>query len=402
MKSLSVENVKRIEKVVVSPKGFTVKVAGKNAAGKSSLIDAISYLLDGKSAMDEKPIRDRQSKAKIVCDFGRFEITRSIIQKGSTVTVKTEDGKIMSPQTFIDKLLAGAATDVMDFFGKSRKEQCDLFGKIAGVDLGFFDSAITEYEEEARPLRKQLTENRAILGSMDEVPEGTPSEPIDIEALREKQNTAFHRNRLQRSNEEALAMAESRLKKLAQEVQEAEEERARCLKGIDEMAPAEELDMDELDRQIRAADKVNQDVRAKGARDKAKKAVDSAEAMLSVVCENIDSSREMKKLAIESADMPVAGLSMSEEYGVCYKGNPISQISASEKIMVGVALVSKLIPEDGLRVLRVKDASLIDGEGMKRIEEIAEKNAVQVWMELVRDSDAKGDSTIFIQDGRAV
>ena len=69
--------------------------------------------------------------------------------------------------------------------------------------------------------------------------------------------------------------------------------------------------------------------------------------------------------------------------------------------MVGIAIVSKLIPEDGLRVLRVSDASLLDETSMKKVEGLADEQKVQVWLELVDDSDTISDATIVIRDGRA-
>lgn len=399
VKSLQVENVKRIEKVVVSPRGYAVKVAGPNAAGKSSLIDAIRYTLEGRSAMDEMPIRDGQQKAKIVCDFGEFEITRSITQKGTTVTVKTEDGKVASPQKFIDGLLAGAATDAMYFFQKTVKEQSNIIGKVAGVDLAFFDEQIEELRADAKLARADLSASRATLNAFERPDPDTPDEEIDIAELREKQNQAFHARRKRRAAEEDLSQVERELKSLQEEIAQREQERANYLKVLDELP--EPVDMEELDRQLRAANSLNEKIRVRVGYENTRKKVESETAKLEELSSAIDEAVAAKKSAIESADMPIVGISVDDEHGVCYKGVPINQISASEKIMVGVAVVSKLIPEDGLRVLRVKDASLIDSVGMETIEKLAELNKVQVWLELVRDADDQGNNTIFIRDGRA-
>ena len=45
---LKAENVKRLHAVEITPEGEVVVVAGKNGAGKSSVLDAITYALAGK------------------------------------------------------------------------------------------------------------------------------------------------------------------------------------------------------------------------------------------------------------------------------------------------------------------------------------------------------------------
>ena len=62
---LRVENIKKIKVVEVKPDGTLNLVTGKNDQGKSTLIDAISYLFEGKRALPEKLLREGTKKGLI-------------------------------------------------------------------------------------------------------------------------------------------------------------------------------------------------------------------------------------------------------------------------------------------------------------------------------------------------
>ena len=61
--SLQADNFKRLRAVQITPKGDLVLVAGRNAQGKSSVLDAISAALSGAGACPADPIRHGESSA---------------------------------------------------------------------------------------------------------------------------------------------------------------------------------------------------------------------------------------------------------------------------------------------------------------------------------------------------
>ena len=74
--NLTVENVKRIKAVEITPKEDVILISGKNGAGKSSLIDAMWWALGGSKTVQKKPIREGEAKAKTVLDLGDYIVTR--------------------------------------------------------------------------------------------------------------------------------------------------------------------------------------------------------------------------------------------------------------------------------------------------------------------------------------
>jgi hypothetical protein len=82
---------------------------------------------------------------------------------------------------------------------------------------------------------------------------------------------------------------------------------------------------------------------------------------------------------------------------VTYRGLPFDQASSAEQLRVSVAIAMAAHPK--LRVLRIKDGSLLDERSLAMLEEMAEAADYQVWVERVDTSGAVG---IVMEDGAIV
>ena len=100
-----------------------------------------------------------------------------------------------------------------------------------------------------------------------------------------------------------------------------------------------------------------------------------------------------REAAIRNAAMPVPGLGFSAE-GVTFNGLPFDQASSAEQLRVSVAIAMAANPK--LRVLRIKDGSLLDENGLRMIGEMAQAEDYQVWVESVRTDGKVG---IIMEDG---
>ena len=104
---------------------------------------------------------------------------------------------------------------------------------------------------------------------------------------------------------------------------------------------------------------------------------------------------------IAAAKFPVPGLGIDDD-GVLLNGRPLEESSEAERILVCLSIVSKLLPKDGIRILRVGDGEKIGRDMMAELEVMAEREQVQIWIEIMKDEPgAKGGvgTEIFIQDG---
>ena len=131
--SLQMENVKRIRAIRLEPSadGLTV-IGGKNAQGKTSVLDGIAYALGGEKY---KPSNLRREGAvadtviHIETDDG-LVIERK--GKNSNLTVTDKDGK-RHGQAILDAVISKLAIDLPKFLLAKDKEKADILLQILGI-----------------------------------------------------------------------------------------------------------------------------------------------------------------------------------------------------------------------------------------------------------------------------
>lgn len=136
---LTAENIKRLKAVQISTNGQAVQiVAGRNAQGKSSVLDSIWMALDWKSAAKDtpRPIRDGEESARVKLDLGDLVVTRWWENGKSTLLVENADGaKVRRPQELLDSLLGRMSFDPLEFTQAGDREQVKTL--LGLVDLPF-------------------------------------------------------------------------------------------------------------------------------------------------------------------------------------------------------------------------------------------------------------------------
>ncbi len=154
-------------------------------------------------------------------------------------------------------------------------------------------------------------------------------------------------------------------------------------------------DVEAIKAKAATVDATNAKVRANAQR---KAASDKLHALatryseMSAEIAKIDSER-IKRIA--AAVYPIAGLGFGEEGEVAFYGVPLSQASQAEQIRVSMAIAQAMNPQ--LRVVLVRDASLLDRRSMAMVAEMADASGTQLWIERVGDGD---EGAIVIDDGR--
>ena len=97
--------------------------------------------------------------------------------------------------------------------------------------------------------------------------------------------------------------------------------------------------------------------------------------------------------------MPVSGLSFDESE-IFYNEIPLAQCSDGEKLMVSLGISMALNPD--LRVLRIKDGSLLGPKNMEILKQTVQEKDYQLWIERVMDKEGynnNGKVGIFIEEG---
>lgn len=411
---LEAENFKRLRAVQIDPRGDLVLVAGRNAQGKSSVLDAISAALAGAGACPADPIRHGETSATIKLDLGDVVVTRKFTPSGSTVTLTGADGaKFSSPQKMLDGLLGALTFDPLEFTRLRARDQFDQLRTVAKVELdldklealnkGDFDRR-TELNREAKAARAQLEGLR--------VPQGDVGEPRDVAQLvaqvqeasqarmtaqRERDDRQRLQNRVDAKRAEVEAL---RTKAMALQT-EIKELLAQVANPCTTPEPGDyDAAIETLNEEIRGAEAHNEQARqarqALTRKAELEAQVKSAEDRAAALTGSMEARQEAKEQALAAAKFPVAGLGLGEGH-VTFQGVPLAQASSAEQLRISTALAMAANPK--VKVVLIREGSLLDEQGLRLVAEMATEKGYQVWCEKVDSSRAVG---VVIEDGQVI
>jgi energy-coupling factor transporter ATP-binding protein EcfA2 len=421
-----VENIKRVKFAQIKPRGNVVIVSGDNGSGKSSVLDSISWALTGTSTIPSMPIRKGQHHGRIAIDIGDFKIVREFTRvdggKDPYLTKLLVFGRnkerFPTPQALLDGLMGAISFDPLEFIRMEGKKQLDTLRKLVTLDV---DLDAIEAEKKAaydarRDAGRDVESAKNRLAGLQVPPEGLPEQPIDTAALAAKLSTAAEHNgkiQLQKAEQETYREAAHAVTlRMAQTNRDIDALRERILeleksltadhdkvKHLSEKAEAmtfaDPIDTAEVAAELNQAQTTNGAIQRREAYLSVKAEVTAAEARWTAHDEKVKAKDKERLDAITRAKMPIEGISIGESE-VLFDDIPFAQASNAEQIRVSVALAIACNPT--LRVLRIKDGSLLDKESMALLQTMATKADYQLWIERV---EAAGEVSVVMEDGEA-
>jgi len=403
--NLKAENYKRIVAVDISPSGNVVTIAGRNAQGKSSVLDALWAALAGGEASraTQQPIREGQDSAVVRLDLGDIIVTRRWTKDDAgTLTVESADGaRYSSPQKLLDEMLGRRAFDPLAFVRQTPKEQVATL--VSTVDLPF-DPADLELQrkgvyQQRTEVGRDVARLEAQLASFPDHDPALPDEEQSASALLSEVNTAHAHNARIASAHADLASQTHLVEDLERALREAQaslqaalEQRAEAQERVDAL-PAQ-IDVADITARLDGLEASNRRIRAQRERSAVAAQLAEVKGKQAQHTIKLQSIEKQKADALAAVEFPIPGLSF-DDAGVTLNGIPLSQASSAEQLRVSVALAMAANPK--LRVLRIMDGSLLDSESMQIIGELAAENDYQVWVEVVDESGKVG---VVIEDGQ--
>jgi predicted ATP-dependent endonuclease of OLD family len=418
--SLEAENFKRLKAIEIKPTGSTVVITGKNAQGKSSILDSIFAAVGGAGAVPSKPIRKGEQSAHIKLDLGEVIVTRKFTAAGSTLSVEQANGaRFSKPQQMLDQLIGSIAFDPLEFTRMKPTDQFETLRKLVPleVDIDALDGQSRSDYEARTGVNRDAKSLRAQAAGIMVAPD-LPAQPIDTAALLTQMQEAGEANaeieRRKAKREQAARDVEvmanearghrARAIAFRKQAEEADAEASAIetkemdLRGKIENAEAlpAPIDVTAIRATVEQADKTNARIADRNRRQEIEAKAAEKEAQSQKLTDAIEARATAKADAIRAAKMPIEGLSFGEGE-VLYSDLPLDQASQAERIRVSMAVAMALNPK--LRVLTIKDGSLIDEEGLKIISEMVESNDFQLFIEKVSTDGSIG---ILIEDGSIV
>lgn len=416
---LQAENFKKLRVIDVHPGPGVVDVRGRNAQGKSSTLDAIQAALGGKRVMPSRPVRagEDEGAVRIELDNGTVILRRFTSEGGDTLEVTNGEGfKAGSPQKLLDTLYTSVAFDPLAF---TRMEPKDQLARLRGlvtldVDVDGFEAANKRDYEFRRDKNREQEREAGRLRDMPTFPDA-PKAKVDEAALEETIATAAEFNgqiERRRVNREEFGRAIQRNKGLVTDRQasiaELEEQLQQQRAGLAELEVlvadqekqlaeaeplAEAVDVSDVQQQLRTARETNRQVDAQAVFVGQGALVERLERESKELTDNMDRRKDDIADAIGRADMPVPGLGFGDGE-VLFNDLPLSQASSAEQLRVSTAIGMAQAPK--LRVMLVRDGSLLDDEGERILADLAEQQDFQLWIEAV---DTSGKVGIVLEDG---
>lgn len=418
---LQAEGFKRLLAVDITPEGDLIEIRGNNGEGKSSVLDAIWEALGGADAAKAdgtvKPVRSGADYAIIRVALGEkggdpsLLVTKFFDADGTTkLKVENAEGAVFTQgQTMLDALVGSIAFDPLAFKEMKPADQAAEIRRLVKLDVDLDALAAEDKVDyaERRDVNRDALALKARIEAIvvpAEVPDEAPDKAAIVAELESaaSTNAAIERDKASREDRKrGVAATLQRVDGLRTRANELRAEADRLDATADsEMAEAKVV-QGELDALPPVAEPV--DTAAVRAR------LDEAERVLALIARRDDRARlaaefadlksksdsltnamteraAAREKALAAAEMPVPGLGFAtfgDELHVTFNGEPFSQAASAEQLRVSTAIAIAANPK--LRVIRIKDGSLLDKNGLKLLAEIAAEHDCQIWGEFVGD-----------------
>jgi energy-coupling factor transporter ATP-binding protein EcfA2 len=424
---LDIENIKRVVAVSITPEGHLVEITGKNGAGKTSTLNAIWWALGGRDTVQEQPIRKGADEGRVDLVLDDYLVTRIFTRPkdGSApfttrLEVKRRDGTpVNKPQTTLDSFLGELTFDPLAFLRMDPDERFELLRSfVPDVDFAEIERQHkADYDQRTdvnRRAKEARTQAQAIPADM-----GITGEPIDTAAMVDDleraglHNTEIAERKARRDKAAAeieslradarrMRMEAEKLRKSADELDRYADERVTRATGLDEKLKAAEplpepVDTAALREAIAQANATNVKIEQRDRRLERMKEAQAFEKESASLTARMEARAQQAAAAIARATIPVEGISFGDlgSRAILLGGVPFEQASDSQQLRASIDMAIAKNPK--LKVILVRDGSLLDHDSLKLVAERAAETDVQVWMERVTEG---GPGGFVIEDGK--
>lgn len=348
---LFIENVKRVKAVQFEPSadGLTI-IGGRNGQGKTSVLDAIAWALGGNNYKPSVPERD----GALVPPNLHIELSNGLIveRKGKNSTLKvTDPNGNKSGQQLLNEFVSTLALDLPKFINGSDKDKADSLLKILGIG-----DVLAQLDTKENQLYAQRTEVGRIADrkkkAADEMPmyPNVPKEPVSATELIKQQQEILARNgENERKRQDAaryeqmLAEAQIAFDEAKAALQKAEQD---CLTARKSAEDLHDESTAELEKNLAEIEALNIKIRANSTKEAAEIEANNLQQEYDGLTEQIESVREERSKLLDSAELPLLGLSVKDGK-LIYNNMPWDGMSGSDQLKVATAIVRKLNPQCG-------------------------------------------------------
>lgn len=396
--SLELENIKRIKAVQISPTetGLTV-IGGRNGQGKTSVLDAIMWILGGERYRPSEPKRE----GSVTPPYGKITLSNGLIveRKG-----KNSDLKVIDPsgnragQQLLNEFISQFALDLPKFMNGNNKEKADTLLQVIGVGdkLYELDQQEKELYNQRRTIGQIADQKKKYAAELPVYPD-VPAEPISATKLIKEQQEILAINGENQRKRQRLAKLQSEADTLRGQIEELLAKQAKIHSDL-EIAQMDAKDLQdqstaEIEKSIADIEEINRKVRMNLDKEKAETEAQEYTNKYEAHTERIEAVRKERANLLDGANLPLEGLSV-EDGELTYKGFKWDNLSGADQMKVGVAIVRKLNPKCGFVLLDKLEQ--MDLDTLQEFSAWLKQEGLQVIATRVSTGD---ECSIIIEDG---
>jgi hypothetical protein len=429
----SAQNFKNITYKEVEFNGRSAIIAGPNEIGKSSLIQAILSPLNAKF-MPVEPIKKGEEKGKLELTIaGKIngEEQHYVIStyfspehsRGRLVMESEGGAKISGGKATLNEIIGNISFDVFEFIRLGRTEggKASEAGVKKQIELlkSFMPNDVLRKLHELDAERAKKYSTRTDVNSevkyIDSLIKGTHytveqiekySEPQSALSIQESIDKAKKRNdnydaceKVKNETpgnikdfEDDINLAEAKIKELQQMIEkyksEIESANKKCKQAVEWMEGKAKVDLKPLYDSFDGITEHNSHVEKIKALKEHELNLKKKQDESNQITKDIEKIDQDKKDIFKSSTLPVPGLEFDENQ-VLFEGLPFNedQIPTSRLIEIGLRLGAALNPN--LRLMVIKDGSLLDKKAMDHVLDFCDKNNYQILVEMVSTTDTE-------------
>lgn len=401
IKTLHVQRLRNVLEAKIEFDWSLVKISWDNWAWKSTIVDAIflailwkTYI--GKWRNIENLVTNWQEKSEIEVtlewSWKKLRITRKVTENGNTsLDIRSSDPDEKLYQKDLDNLLSEFTVDPLEFTNKTKKEQYEIMKTVSWIDTTRIENEIELQEEKTKSARAIATEHKKTLENA-----WTPEkvERVDVSKYTEEYEQAQqHNNKIDRMVQERENIQEN-IQKLKRELSLLE---WRLWSANEEIEKAgDKRDTTAIKELLDTADETNKKATMWERYVELKQKASDTEVSLIKNKELLEELREQRKKMIQEAQMPIENMEFNEKEWVIINDIPFDQHSSAEQLKYACKISTSLNPE--LKVIYIKDGSLLDSKSMEQLAQFSETEWYQILCERVWE---EADS-IVMREGEIV
>lgn len=186
--------------------------------------------------------------------------------------------------------------------------------------------------------------------------------------------------------------------RMAAETEKAAALREKAIKAEEQRKGIVVMDVHELRQQLKTIEQTNAQVRIKARWAESDKHIEALQAEVSQRTERLEQIAAERQARIAAVKYPIDGLGFNDDGLLTFGGLPLEQASQAEQIRVSMAIGLAQKPE--LRVVLLRDASLLDAKSLAIVYAEAERLKAQIWVERCDVGGVEGE--VIIEDGEVV